>query len=178
MTQSNAGLDEVKAYQKKLEGLVGDHKPLQVLGETVEALQQIVRQAPAELFRKRPFPGKWSPQEVLGHLSDAEWTMGFRTRTVLADDQPKIMAYDQERWVAAQGHNERDLGELLNTFVALRTANLQLWKKLTPAQLERRGLHSERGEESLGQMIKMLAGHDRSHIDQIRRYVEAAKNSD
>jgi hypothetical protein len=79
--------------------------------------------------------------------------------------------------VAAQNHNERDLGEILNTFVSLRTANLQLWKKLTAAQLKRSGLHSERGEESLGQMLKMLAGHDRSHIDQIQRYVEAAKGS-
>jgi hypothetical protein len=175
MTQSSVGTDETKAYQRKLEGLVGGSEPLQVLAETVEALQKIVRETPAALFRKRPFPGKWTPQEVLGHLSDAEWTMGFRTRTVLSDEKPQIMAYDQERWVAAQDHNERDLGELLNTFVALRTANLQLWKKLTPKQLERRGLHSERGEESLGQMIKMLAGHDRSHIDQIRRYLEAAK---
>jgi hypothetical protein len=175
MTQSSAGLDEVKAYQKKLEGLVGDGEPLKVLAETIETLRDIVRQRPAALFRKRPFPGKWTPQEVIGHLSDAEWTMGFRSRTVLSDDRPQIMAYDQERWVAAQGHNEKDLGELLNTFVALRTANLQLWKKLTPAQLQRSGLHSERGEESLGQMIKMLAGHDCSHIDQIRRYLEAAK---
>ncbi len=177
MTQSSAALDEAKAYQKKLEGLVGESDPLKVLGETVETLQKVVRETPAGLFRKRPFPGKWSPQEVLGHLSDAEWTMGFRTRTVLADNQPQIMAYDQERWVAAQDHNERDLGELLNTFVALRTANLQLWKKLTPAQLQRSGLHSERGQESLGQMLKMLAGHDRSHIDQIRRYLEGAKSS-
>jgi DinB superfamily len=175
MTQTNTGTDESKAYQRKLEGLVGDNEPLKVLADTIETLRDIVRQTPAALFRKRPFPGKWTPQEVLGHLTDGEWTMGFRTRTVLADNRPQIMAYDQERWVAAQDHNERDVGELLNTFVALRTANLQLWKKLTPAQLERSGLHSERGEESLGKMLKMMAGHDRSHIDQIRRYLEAAK---
>jgi len=178
MTQSNAAVDEAKAYQKKLEGLVGDSDPLKVLAATVETLQRIVHDTPWGLFRKRPFPGKWTPQEVIGHLSDAEWTMGFRTRTVLSDERPKIMAYDQERWAAAQGHNDRDLGELLSTFVALRTANLQLWKKLTPAQLQRSGLHSERGEESLGQMLKMLAGHDRSHIDQVRRYLEAARGSD
>src|SRR6516164_825506 len=130
MTQSNAGLDEAKAYQKKLEGLLGENDPLKVLGETVETLQKMVRQTPAELFRKRPFAGKWTPQEVIGHLSDAEWTMGFRTRTVLADNHPQIMAYDQERWAAAQGHNDRNLDELVNTFVSLRTANLQLWKKL------------------------------------------------
>jgi hypothetical protein len=175
MAQSNVGVDEVKAYQQKLQGLVGKDDPLKVLCETIETLKKIVHDTPRGLFRKRPFPGKWTPQEVLGHLTDGEWTMGFRTRTVLADNQPKIMAYDQELWVAAQDHNERELGELLNTFVALRTANLQLWKKLTPAQLERSGLHSERGQESLGQMLTMMAGHDRSHIDQIRRYLEAAK---
>ena len=35
------------------------------------------------------------------------------------------------------------------------------------------GLHAERGEEKLGFMLRMNAGHDLSHIDQIRRYIAA-----
>src|SRR5262245_3958421 len=99
--------------------------------------------------------------------------MGYRTRTVLGDDKPRIVGYDQERWAIAQDHNGREPSELVDTFAALRGLNLSLWKRLTPAHLARTGIHAERGEESLGQMLGLLAGHDLSHIDQIRRYLAA-----
>ena len=52
-------------------------------------------------------------------------------------------------------------------------AHLALWTKLTPSQLARTGRHAERGVESLSMMIRMYAGHDLSHIDQITRYLAA-----
>jgi hypothetical protein len=164
-----------KAYQRKLEGLVAERQPIAVLSETADALRTILRQTPAEVFRKRPFPGKWTPNEVIGHLTDAEWTMGYRTRTVLCDLRPQLSAYDQERWVATLGHADRPTAELVEMFAALRGMNLALWKKLTPVELQRSGQHAERGEESLGQMLRMLAGHDLSHLNQIGRYLTAAQ---
>ena len=58
-------------------------------------------------------------------------------------------------------------------FRGLRSFNLAVWKQMTPSDFERVGKHNERGDESLGTMIRMLAGHDLSHIDQINRYLEA-----
>lgn len=161
------------AYRRKLDGLLAGRDPLAVMSETVPAVRAMVRDKPASAFRQRPFPGKWTPNEIVGHLGDAEWAMGYRTRTVLGDDRPRLTGYDQERWVAEQRHNEREPSELVELFAALRGANLAYWKRLTPAQLERVGLHSERGEESLGLMLRMLAGHDLSHLDQLRRYLAA-----
>ena len=36
-------------------------------------------------------------------------------------------------------------------------------------------MHDERGPESLDTMLRMYAAHDLHHIDQINRYLEAAK---
>ncbi len=44
---------------------------------------------------------------------------------------------------------------------------------MTPVDLERTGQHNERGSEALGTFRTMVAGLDRSHIDQINRYVRA-----
>jgi hypothetical protein len=165
-----------KAYQRKLEGLVAERPPLAVLSETADALRAILKERPALAFQQRPFPGKWTPNEIIGHLTDAEWALGYRTRTVLCDDHPRITPYDQERWVTGQGHNERQPQELVELFAALRSANLSLWQRLKPAQLSRAGLHAERGEETLEQMLRLLAGHDLSHLDQIRRYLAAVKS--
>ena len=56
----------------------------------------------------------------------------------------------------------------------VRTANLRLWRSLTPAQLERVGLHSERGPESVDLVLRMMGGHDLVHRRQIDRVLAAA----
>ena len=52
-----------------------------------------------------------------------------------------------------------------------------LFERASDADLARIGMHSERGEESLGYMLKLYAGHDIVHlrqIERIRRAVGAA----
>jgi hypothetical protein len=46
---------------------------------------------------------------------------------------------------------------------------------MSPADLQRTGQHNERGPESLAVMLRMLAGHDLSHLDQIARYIRAVR---
>jgi hypothetical protein len=48
-----------------------------------------------------------------------------------------------------------------------------MWRRTSPADLERTGQHNERGPESLGVMLRLVAGHDLSHLDQITRYIQA-----
>ena len=57
----------------------------------------------------------------------------------------------------------------LGDFTTLRQANLRLFRRATPADLERVMHHVERGDESLGQTIPLYAGHDLVHLAQIRR---------
>jgi hypothetical protein len=53
-----------------------------------------------------------------------------------------------------------------------------VWKRMSPADLTRAGRHNERGPESLAVMLRMLAGHDLSHLDQIARYIQAVQRRD
>jgi hypothetical protein len=82
---------------------------------------------------------------------------------------------NQDLWVAGQRHNEREPSELVDMFRTMRQFNLALWKRMSPADLKRTGQHNERGPESLGVMLRMLAGHDLSHLDQITRYIQAVR---
>ena len=67
----------------------------------------------------------------------------------------------------------REPADLVETFTAVRRANLVLWRRMTPAELEARGDAQRCGPESLDMIRRLSAGHDLSHVDQIRRYVEA-----
>jgi hypothetical protein len=51
----------------------------------------------------------------------------------------------------------------------VRRANLRLLERATPADLKRVGLHAERGEESVGHLRRLYAGHDLLHRRQIER---------
>lgn len=167
-----------QVYREKLFSLLGDRKPLEVLAQTASTLADIVRRHSATVLRTRPFEGKWTPNEVIGHLADSEWVYGYRLRLILCEDNPVIQGVNQELWVASQRHNEREPKELVEIFQTLRQFNLALWGQMSPADLKRAGQHNERGPESLGMLLRMLAGHDLSHLDQITRYIEAIRQQE
>ena len=77
--------------------------------------------------------------------------------------------------MAALRHNEREPLELVEIFRTLLQLNLAEWRRTSPEDLKRTGQHNERGLESLGVMLRLLAGHDLSHLDQITRYVHAVQ---
>ena len=147
--------------------------PIDVLAETPERLAHIVAGHDADRLRTRPFDDKWTPLEIVGHFSDAEWAFGWRTRTALGDDNAEITHFDQDGWVANQHHNDRDPTELVEFFTQLRRANLQTWKRLTPGDLDRVALSRKRGPTTLATLLETFAGHDLHHLDQITRYLEA-----
>jgi hypothetical protein len=174
-TQAGAGVSDPQAYREKLFRLLGERNPMEVLAQTAASLAEIVRTHPATVLRSRPFAGKWTPNEVIGHLVDSEWVYGYRVRLILCQDNPTILGMDQDLWVAGQRHNEREPSEQVEVFRTMRQFNLTLWKRMSPADLQRTGQHNERGAESLGVLLRMLAGHDLNHLEQIARYIQAVR---
>lgn len=161
--------EEAGAYTAAVLGLLGDQKPFAVLSKTPSALAKaIARVSPARL-RKREAPGKWSIAQVLQHLADSELVYGWRLRLILSHDRPAITGYDQDAWADRLDYEHAEPKQALKDFAALRAANLRVLRKTTPADLARVGIHSERGEESIGHLIKLYAGHDILHLNQIAR---------
>ena len=175
MSAVQPDISSTQAYQDKLMGLLGDRDPIEVLAGTPAVFAGIVSGNTAKTLQTRPFPGKWTPCEIIGHLCDAEWVYGYRVRLILCEHEPTILGMSQDNWVEGQRYNERDPSELVRQFASMRTINLQLWRGMSPEDLKKCGVHNERGRESLGLMLKMNAGHDLSHIDQITRYLAAIK---
>jgi len=155
--------------------LLGDRDPLTVMSETVSKLSDIVGRHSPAVLRSRPYEGKWTPNEIIGHLTDSEWVYGYRLRLILSEENPTILGTQQDSWVARQRHNEREPSEMVDLFRTLRQFNLVAWKRASPSDLDRAGLHNERGSESLGVMLRLLAGHDLSHLEQIGRYLRSVE---
>ena len=180
MTSIQSGLraPAFQAYREKMFDLLAGRDPIEVLGQTASALAKIVAAHPAELLRSRPFEGKWTPNEIVGHLTDIEWVYGYRVRLILCEDDPPILGFTQDSWVASLRHNEREPSEFVEIFRTLRGLNLDLWRRMSTEDLKRSGQHNERGPETVDMVLRMLAGHDLSHLDQIGRYIQAIPRED
>lgn len=163
-----------KAYQDHLLGLLGDDDPAAVQSQTPATLRTLVREAASNLSR-RPEPAEWSVRECIAHMLDAETVMSGRYRFVLAQDEPPLLGYDQDLWVdRLHGHEEDDdLEAMLDLFGTLREANVALWNATSDEGRQRVGMHAERGPESYELSFLMIAGHDRFHVAQARRTLEA-----
>lgn len=167
--------EEIKGYVTAVLGLLGDREPLSVLRETPDALRRAVAGVPPAVLREPEAPAKWSVAQVLQHLADSEVVWAWRLRLILAQDRPPLTGYDQDRWAARLHYELADAEEALSEFELLRRMNLRLLERAAPEDLERVGVHAERGEESLGHLRRLYAGHDLLHRRQIDRILAAVR---
>jgi hypothetical protein len=176
---SSASPDPVydpKAYQDLLVSLVGTDDPADVQARTPAAIRALIAEAGA-LADRSPAESEWSVMECVAHMADAELVVSGRYRWILAHDQPELIGYDQDLWVDRLHHPVEAAEELLDTFEALRRANLALWRRTPSDQRDRYGIHRERGPESYALTFTLLAGHDRFHLDQARRALDAVRDA-
>jgi hypothetical protein len=171
---ASASAEQAKDYTAALLDLLGSRDPLDVLRETPAALRSGVAGLSADQKARPEAPGKWSIGQMLQHLADSELVNGYRVRMVLAHDRPPLTGYDQDLWAQRLRYEDSDVEASLDAFGVLRRANLRLLSSATTDDLKRVGVHAERGEESIGQMMRLYAGHDLMHLrqlDRIRRAV-------
>lgn len=172
---AGGALEHARAYVKAILELLGDRDPLTVLRATPGALEQIVSETRADILTRPEAPGKWAMRDVLAHLADSDLVWGWRLRLVIAQDRPPLTGYDQDAWAARLGYGDSDPRESVTMFSVLRQSNLRLLSRATPEDLLRVGVHVERGEESLAHHMKLYAGHDILHLNQLGRIREAVK---
>ena len=136
MAEAGFPVSDPQTYRDNLFELLGDQNPLEVLAQTASRLANIVRVHSVTVLRTRPFEGKWTPNEIVGHLVDGEWVYGYRLRLIVSENNPAIFGTTQDLWVARQLHNDREPSELVDMFRPLREFNLALWKQVSAADSE------------------------------------------
>jgi hypothetical protein len=150
-------------------------QPLTVQAATAKKLDRSIKGVPASKLRKRPAPNKWSVSEITAHLADAEIAIGWRMRLILGAPGTPVAAFDQDAWVTNLHYEKRDPRKSVEQFRVLRDANLALLKSLTPGQWKHYGMHAERGQETIEHIVRLIAGHDLNHLQQIDQILSQKK---
>jgi len=143
---------------------------LAVLERTPATLGSLLNGLPERWILSNEGEGTWSPYDVIGHLIHGERTDWIpRARHILAGESEAFPPFDRTaQFTASKG---KDVVGLLTTFADLRRKNLAtlVGMNLTPADFERKGLHPELGEVTLGQLLATWVVHDLDHLAQIAR---------
>jgi hypothetical protein len=167
--------ETAQQYTKRILSHIDGKDPLKIQKSTAKKLDKLTRRLSKKEIRRRPAPGKWSVAEILAHLADAEVVGSWRIRQILGADGTPIQAYDQNVWAETFRYEDRDPRESLKLFRVLRENNLLLLKSVPRKLWENHGMHAERGKETIAQIVRMFAGHDLNHLQQIEKIAKSGR---
>jgi uncharacterized damage-inducible protein DinB len=118
---------------------------------------------------RRPDGQNWAAKEILCHMRDTEEQFMNRFQNILAADEPPLVAVQAERWASDRQYLRNDAFEALDSFKRRRKEVLEFLRGLKPEQWDRGGVHPTRGRMSLKDFVAIMAGHDESHLEQLKR---------
>ncbi len=159
--------DEHAPYYSRYIALVPDGDLLAELSRAGAATAAMFRAIPPEKAHFRYAPGKWSVQEVLGHIIDTERVFGYRAMCFSRGDTTPLPSFDENAYTPESGADQRTLDSLVAEFAAVRAATVALFGGMTDAQLARRGTASG-NPMSARAAAYVIAGHERHHTGQLR----------
>jgi uncharacterized damage-inducible protein DinB len=152
---------------------LGRRRVMSALVAAPRAIMRALGRTSRRRLARRPARGEWSVTEVLGHLLDAEVTLGFRIRKLAAEPGAVVVAWDQDRWTDGLQHRRADPRTLAAAYGALRAANVDQVRRLSPAQRRAAGRHPEYGRLRVNELLTHWAEHDLNHLEQIRSALRA-----
>jgi len=160
----------LKAYLKRLNDLIDGRDPLTLMRLAPARLERAVRGLSEAQLKQRPAPRKWSIHEQVGHLADVEAAFGWRFRRGMGEPGKGVESFDQDAWAERMQYRKQPLRALLASYRALREANVHLLASV-PRRVRAAGFiqHPERGRQTVETQMRILAGHDLHHFEQLSR---------
>jgi hypothetical protein len=140
---------------------------LALLAEQLETTGALLGGLDETAAKARYAPGKWSVQELTGHLADTERIMAYRALCVARGEAAPLPGFDEDAYVAAAAFDARPWAEVLEEWRAVRRATLALFRGLPAAALARIGT-ANGGPMSPRALAYIIAGHEMHHLAVLR----------
>lgn len=152
---------------------VGSHDPFLVLDSTPQRISDLCAGLSETQLATSIEAGKWSIHQIVAHLADCELVFQHRARMMLFEDNPTLVAFNQDVWVNGWQREKERFDQTLERLRVLRESTVRLFRNTPEHELRRYGTHTERGVQVVGDYIVMIAGHDVNHLSQIEAIRES-----
>ena len=147
---------------------------LAILRSTPAALDSLCRPLSEKVRKTRPQPNEWCLTEILCHLRDVDQGVNApRVIKVLENENPFLPGEDTDRWAEARNYMLQDGLEALKQFTACRMKLLDTLEAMPAESWKRPARHAIFGPTDLAEMVGIISGHDRLHIQQVHQVLNA-----
>ena len=107
--------------------------------------------------------GKWSPHEILGHLTDTERIFGFRALCIARGEKQSLPGFDENEYAEAAKFSEVSFESLLEQYRLVREGSIALFNSFSDEASSQVG--SANGSAvSARALVWMIAGHEIHHL--------------
>jgi len=152
---------------------------IDALERGARAWHALLEGLPRDLAERRPTPREWSVLEIACHLVDEEREdFRARLRGTLEDPQADWTPIDPEGWVAERGYAQRELADVLASFLTERAASVAWLRSLDEPDWERSHAHPTLGPLRAGDLLASWVAHDALHLRQLARRLYQAVERD
>jgi hypothetical protein len=149
---------------------------LALLQETPERIAAMTEGLTPAQLRSAPSDGEWSLVGVLAHLRACADMWGAAMLRIITEDHPAFVAVNPRAWIKKTDYPALEFGPSFRAFCSQRAELLATLERLPREGWDRTatvrvwGVDAERTVLHYGDR---LARHERAHVKQIKRVVEA-----
>ena len=141
--------------------------------EGYPTLLAALNEFPPEMWHYRAETEKWSINEIVVHLADAEANGYITLRALLAESGTRLVVYDQDIWAKQLNYQDQDAEDAIELFRCLRVLNGRMLTSLSEEAWTNTVEHPEAGTQTLEDWLAAYSKHVPVHINQMRRIFEA-----
>ncbi len=152
---------------------------LTLLAEAPSLIAEATAGLSSEQLRAAPTPGEWSVNEILAHLRACADMWGDAIATILAQDNPTIRAVNPRTWIEKTDYREQAFYASFDRFTRQRAELLTSLQSPAPDDWLRSATITGAGKPFVRTVLAYadwMASHERSHVKQIRRLADEARN--
>lgn len=129
-----------------------------------------------EQYLFKPNKNSWSIREIIIHVTDAELVHIHRMKSVLSEDNPLLMAFDQDAWTVRLKTQTLDHQLYLVLLKVLMDSFIPILMGLDDQDFMRVGTHNVEGELTFKELLEHSIEHIQTHTSQIRKIKESLNN--
>ncbi len=147
-------------YIEKIE----NQNVIDVLMEQESLVKKIYKNL-SEVQKKYQYAvGKWTPQQILGHLTDTERIFGYRALCIARGEKQALPSFDENEYMDSSHFNEIPFESLLEQYRLVRESSIALFSSFSEEVASRIG-NANGHAVSARALVWMIAGHERHHLN-------------
>ena len=137
------------------------------LRKLVDQVRPMLARLPVDERAVRTAPGKWSRQEILGHLIDSAANNHHKFVRTMQQPALSFVGYAQDDWVALQRWHEAVWEEMVTLWSAYNRHLAYLMEQVQPDQLAHNITIEGAGPYTLSFIMTDYLEHLKHHLNQI-----------